>query len=72
MANKYLTKIAGLPGVGMVRPLENLVNRTKQLSTGLANRERAVNIGLSSKPLAAPTAKLKALNNQSSKKMWSA
>jgi hypothetical protein len=70
MSNKYLTKLAALPGVGIVRPLENLVKRTKQVSTGLANRERAVSQGLSNKPLAAPTAKLQALKTQSDKKMW--
>lgn len=70
MANKYLEKLAALPGVGMVRPLENLVRRTKQMATALPTRERAVAQGLSSKPLAASKAKLGALQQQSAKKMW--
>jgi hypothetical protein len=72
MINKYLEKLATFPGVGMVRPLKNLVGRTKQLSTGIINRERAINMGVSNKPLITPKAKLQALTNQSSKKMWSA
>lgn len=71
MSNKYLEKLAALPGVGIVRPLESLVGRTKQLQKGIANRTRAVNQGLSSKPLAGPQAKLDVLKQQSSKKMWS-
>ena len=72
MSNKYLEKLAGLLGTNIIRPVENLVNRTKQMTTGLANRERAVNMGVSAKPLAPSANKLGALKNQSNKKMWSA
>ena len=72
MANKYLEKLAALlPGVGKLRPVEQLVTRTKQLERGLAGRERAVSQGLSSKPLDPAKGKLQALKQQSSKKMWS-
>ena len=71
MANKYLEKIAGPLGTNIVRPLESLVNRTKQVSTGLMNRERNIGIGFSTKPTVNSGAKLQALRNQSATKQWS-
>ena len=66
MNNKYLTKIAAL-----LRPVENLVARTKQLSTGIANREMKIGKGITSKPdPITATKKLTTLQDQSSKRMW--
>lgn len=71
MANKYLEKLAGPLGVNTVLPLEKLVKRTKQISTGLTNRERHISLGFSTKPTATSSAKLQALRNQSATKKWS-
>ena len=71
MTNKYLEKLAGPMGTNIVRSVDKLVTRTKQLDKGVTNRTRAVNMGLSNKPIVKPTAKLQALRNQSSNKVWS-
>jgi hypothetical protein len=67
MTNRYLEKIAA----GFIRPLENLVGRTKSLKTGILNRERKINMGLSNRPApAGAVKKLEVLDNQSKNKMW--
>lgn len=71
MLNKYLQKIAAmLPGVGMLRPVEGLVNRTKQLAARIPKRERAIAMGLSTKSVEPAKLKLEALKRQASNKMW--
>jgi len=77
MANKYLEKIAGIGGIGgdligVMKPktVPKLVSSTNKMERAVANRERLNNLGLSNKPINKSTAKLQALRNQSTNRVW--
>jgi len=63
MVNKYVevAKRSLNKQADFVRPLENLVKRTKALEAGVLSRERKVNMGLSSKAPISGLQKLKKL-----------